>query len=291
MGYKRYGSNESVPSFNDDNNGEAVSNGILKNSSNKEIYFGIKKPKSAADSDKPWRELTTDDFDTQITSETGGCSATITKNDNDTTNKAGIIRYILSKNTTGSSRLITFKYKGTTLFEINQADTNTLIYNSEYVYVCTVGNISSVPNKIWLFAILAENGSLPNKSDLLNNYKTMVQFDSSYAGDNRKNGRTLYFSEKTLPANKTIQELKNSGVLTVVRENKVKYDTDIPYHLVLVNNNAYNAPYNIQSNIEDAFKTPYEMYVINQSDTVISYQKTIFNIFDYYYCGIYKFNS
>lgn len=119
----------------------------------------------------------------------------------------------------------------------------------------------------------------------------MVQFDSSYAGDNRKNGRTLYFSEKTLPANKTIQELKNSGVLTVVRENKVMYDTDIPYHLVLVNNNAYNAPYNIQSNIEDAFKTPYEMYVINQNDTVSSYQKTIFNIFDYYYCGIYKFNS
>lgn len=132
MGYKRYGSNESVPSFNDDNNGEAVSNGILKNSSNKEIYFGIKKPKSAADSDKPWRELTTDDFDTQITSETGGCSATITKNDNDTTNKTGIITYRLSKNTTGSSRLITFKYKGTTLFEINQAagsvDNNTYVY-------------------------------------------------------------------------------------------------------------------------------------------------------------------
>ena len=118
----------------------------------------------------------------------------------------------------------------------------------------------------------------------------MTQFDSSYTGDN-KNGRTLYFSEKTLPADKTIQELKNSGVLTVVIENKVIYNTDIPYHLVLVNNNAYNAPYNIQSNIEDAFKIPYEMYVINQNDTVSSYQKTIFNIFDDYYCGIYKFNS
>ena len=120
MGYKRYGSSQSIPNFNDDNNGEAVSNGILKNSSKKEIYFGIKKPKSAADSDKPWRELTTDDFDTQITSETGGCSATITKNDNDTTNKTGIIRYILSENTTGSTRLIAFKYKDTVLFKINQ---------------------------------------------------------------------------------------------------------------------------------------------------------------------------
>lgn len=247
------------------------------------IYFGLKD-----DNGNYEGKLIESSY--ELTSTIPGCSATISTID--LTKTAGIIKYTISKNTTSSARLITFKYKNTTLFEINQADTNTLIYNSEYVYVCTVGNISSVPNKIWLFAILAENGSLPNKSDLLNNYKTMVQFDSSYAGDNRKNGRTLYFSEKTLPANKTIQELKNSGVLTVVRENKVKYDTDIPYHLVLVNNNAYNAPYNIQSNIEDAFKTPYEMYVINQSDTVISYQKTIFNIFDYYYyCGIYKFNS
>lgn len=49
MGYKRYGSSESIPNFNDDNNGEAVSNGILKNSSKKEIYFGIKKPKTDPD--------------------------------------------------------------------------------------------------------------------------------------------------------------------------------------------------------------------------------------------------
>lgn len=246
------------------------------------IYFGLKD-----DNGNYEGKLIESSY--ELTSTIPGCSATISTID--LTKTAGIIKYTISKNTTSSARLITFKYKNTELFKINQVDTNTLIYNSEYVYVCTVGNISSAPNKIWLFAILAENGSLPNKSDLLNNYKTMVQFDSSYAGDNRKNGRTLYFLEKTLPANKTIQELKNSGVLTVVRENKVKYDTDIPYHLVLVNNNAYNAPYNIQSNIEDAFKTPYEMYVINQSDTVISYQKTIFNIFDYYYCGIYKFNS
>lgn len=247
------------------------------------IYFGLKD-----DNGNYEGKLTESSY--ELTSTIPGCSATISTIDS--TKTAGIITYTISKNTTSSARLITFKYNNTELFKINQVDTNTLIYNSEYVYICTVANISSVPEKIWLFAILTENGRVPNKSDLLNNYKTMVQFDSSYAGDNRKNGRTLYFSEKTLPANKTIQELKNSGVLTVVRENKVMlYDTDIPYHLVLVNNNAYYAPYNIQSNIEDAFKTPYEMYVINQNDTVSSYQKTIFNIFDYYYCGIYKFNS
>lgn len=247
----------------------------------KQLFFGIKKNNSIDN------ELD-DTYNRYIQSDPYVEDCVVQLYDSSYSNGKSIV-YNLSENTTGSTRLITFKYNGTVLFQINQHP-KALEYNSEYVYVCTVSKISNNPNKIWLFAILTENGRVPNKSDLLNSYKTMTQFDSSYTGNN-KNGRTLYFSEKTLPADKTIQELKNSGVLTVVRENKVIHNTDIPYHLVLVNNNAYNAPYNIQSNIEDAFKIPYEMYVINQNDTVSSYQKTIFNIFDYYYCGIYKFNS
>ena len=247
----------------------------------KQLFFGIKKNNSIDN------ELD-DTYNRYIQSDPYVEDCVVQLYDSSYSNGKSIV-YNLSENTTGSTRLITFKYNGTVLFQINQHP-KALKYNSEYVYVCTVSKISNNPNKIWLFAILTENGRVPNKSDLLNSYKTMTQFDSSYTGNN-KNGRTLYFSEKTLPADKTIQELKNSGVLTVVRENKVMYNTDIPYHLVRVNNNAYNAPYDIQSNIEDAFKIPYEMYVINQNDTVSSYQKTIFNIFDYYYCGIYKFNS
>lgn len=247
----------------------------------KQLFFGIKKNNSIDN------ELD-DTYNRYIQSDPYVEDCVVQLYDSSYSNGKSIV-YNLSENKTGSTRLITFKYNGTVLFQINQHP-KALEYNSEYVYVCTVNKISNNPNKIWLFAILTENGRVPNKSDLLNSYKTMTQFDSSYTGNN-KNGRTLYFSEKTLPADKTIQELKNSGVLTVVIENKVIYNTDIPYHLVLVNNNAYNAPYNIQSNIEDAFKIPYEMYVINQNDTVSSYQKTIFNIFDYYYCGIYKFNS
>lgn len=247
----------------------------------KQLFFGIKKNNSIDN------ELD-DTYNKYIQSDPYVKDCVVQLYDSSYSNGKSIV-YNLSENKTGSTRLITFKYNGTVLFQINQSP-EVLEYNSEYVYVCTVSNISNSPNNIWLFAILTENGRVPNKSDLLNSYKTMTQFDSSYTGNN-KNGRTLYFSEKTLPADKTIQELKNSGVLTVVRENKVMYNTDIPYHLVRVNNNAYNAPYDIQSNIEDAFKIPYEMYVIIQNDTVSSYQKTIFNIFDYYYCGIYKFNS
>ena len=247
----------------------------------KQLFFGIKKNNSIDN------ELD-DTYNRYIQSDPYVKDCVVQLYDSSYSNGKSIV-YNLSENTTGSTRLITFKYNGTVLFQINQHP-KALEYNSEYVYVCTVSNISNNPNNIWLFAILTENGRVPNKSDLLNSYKTMTQFDNSYTG-NYKNGRTLYFSEKTLPADKTIQELKNSGVLTVVRENKVIYNTDIPYHLVRVNNNEYNAPYDIQSNIEDAFKIPYEMYVINQNDTVSSYQKTIFNIFDDYYCGIYKFNS
>lgn len=247
----------------------------------KQLFFGIKKNNSIDN------ELD-DTYNRYIQSDPYVEDCVVQLYDSSYSNGKSIV-YNLSENKTGSTRLITFKYNGTVLFQINQHP-KALEYNSEYVYVCTVSKISNNPNKIWLFAILTENGRVPNKSDLLNSYKTMTQFDSSYTGNN-KNGRTLYFSEKTLPADKTIQELKNSGVLTVVRENKLIHNTDIPYHLVLVNNNAYNAPYNIQSNIEDAFKIPYEMYVINQNDTVSSYQKIIFNIFDDYYCGIYKFNS
>lgn len=247
----------------------------------KQLFFGIKKNNSIDN------ELD-DTYNRYIQSDPYVEDCVAQLYDSSYSNGKSIV-YNLSENKTGSTRLITFKYNGTVLFQINQHP-KALKYNSEYVYVCTVSKISNSPNNIWLFAILTENGRVPNKSDLLNSYKTMTQFDSSYTG-NYKNGRTLYFSEKTLPADKTIQELKNSGVLTVVRENKVMYNTDIPYHLVRVNNNAYNAPYDIQSNIKDAFKIPYEMYVINQNDTVSSYQKTIFNIFDDYYCGIYKFNS
>jgi len=40
-------------------------------------------------------------------------------------------------------------------------------------------------------------------------------FNTTYSGS----GLMLYFSNVTLPENKTIKELKDDGILTVVREN------------------------------------------------------------------------
>ena len=209
MGYKRYGSSDSIPTFNDDNNGEAVSNGILKNSSKKEIYFGIKKPKSAADSDKPWRELTTDDFDTQITSETAGCSATITKNNNDTTNKTGIIRYTLSKNTSGNSRLITFNYKGTTLFIINQ---NTSINDDDKIYVyfrtwkaLTLGNTYVVCTRNDITDLTAYDFTTSSINNTIINTNTSTDI-VLYHVTNNKDISNIFQNKtiKTLISNKTL---------------------------------------------------------------------------------------
>ena len=214
MGYKRYGNSGSVPTFNDDNNGEAVSNGILKNSSKKEIYFGIKKPKSAADSDKPWRELTTDDINTQITSETAGCYATITKNNNDTTNKTGIIRYILSKNTTGSSRLITFNYKGTTLFTINQ---NTSINDDDKIYVYF---------RTWKALTLGNTYVVCTRNDITDltdyDFTTNVLINNTFINTNTSTDIVLYH----VTNNKDISNIfQNKTIKTLISNKTLTYDS------------------------------------------------------------------
>lgn len=132
MGYKRYGSSSSIPTFNDDNNGEAVSNGILKNSSKKEIYFGIAKPKGSDN----FRSLQNSDFTKGLQTKTDGCTATLTS----IVNKLNIgqIRYNLSANTTGVIRNITFKYNNIDLFTIKQqskeVDNNTYVYLRYWVF-------------------------------------------------------------------------------------------------------------------------------------------------------------
>lgn len=205
------------------------------------------------------------------------------------------IVYNLSENTTGSTRLITFKYNGTVLFKINQ-NPKELTYNSENVYICVVPSISEAPKNIWLFAKFSD--SLPRPDT---DYKTMTEFDSSYTGDEpekKYNGRTWYFSEHTLPARKTLKELKESNILTAIHENttftaNTNYDTDIPYHLVQVNRTDANTPYNILSDKSEAFKKEYLMCSIGSSNTVCPYQhKPKFNVFDNsYYYGIYKYNN
>ena len=59
MGYKRYGNSGSVPTFNDDNNGEAVLNGILTMCQNDRLMNS---------SDKKWQlpEMTRFDMESEM---------------------------------------------------------------------------------------------------------------------------------------------------------------------------------------------------------------------------------
>ena len=214
MGYKRYGSSDSIPTFNDDNNGEAVSNGILKNSANKEIYFGIKKPKTDPDEKKSWRELTTDDFDTQITSETAGCYATITKNNNDTTNKTGIIRYTLSKNTSGNSRIITFNYKGTTLFTINQ---NTSINDDDKIYVYF---------RTWKALTLGNTYVVCTRNDITDltdhDFTTNLIINNTFINTNTSTDIVLYHVTNNIDISNIFQ---NKTIKTLISNKTLTYDS------------------------------------------------------------------
>lgn len=279
MGYKRYGSSNSIPTFNDDNNGEAVSNGILKNSSNKEIYFGIKKPKSAADSDKPWRGLTTDDFDTQITSETDGCYATITKNDNDTTNKTGIIRYILSKNTTDSTRLIAFKYKDTVLFKINQ-DRSAEPQDPEIlVYILTYK-----PTALEILSVFSEDNPDRQYNIQVTEYE---QCKMTFTSEEKNTYVCVYYSAKDIiHNNKTLNQLIQDGVLT--------YKSGIQIHSNFGNSIIKQWPkqVKINNNISkiNIINEKTKMYVYNKTSND-TYVRESDNIMCFEAGGIYKYKE
>lgn len=275
MGYKRYGSSTSAPTF-DEGEYEAVTAKLQDMNTAKIIYFGIKKPKSAADSDKPWRELTTDDFDTQITSDTDGCSATITQNTNDLTNKTGIITYTLSKNTTGSTRLITFNYKGTTLFTITQdagpVDNNTYVYLRYWVFnKSTYENIITSANnttQLYRFSISINkeddnayisyetwktSGNIiyhvTNNEDLTNIFSTATSIKNLV-----DNGTLTYVAGKNFD-NNTISSIikfptkmyENENTLISVNDNSIVYIYSGNYEATVNANDYYFDKNNIHS--------------------------------------------
>lgn len=220
MGYKRYGSSTNVPNF-DEEEYEAVTAQLQDRQTTKHIYFGIKKPKTDPDGKKSWRELTEDDFNTQIESDTVGCSATITKNNNDTTNKTGIITYRLSANTTGSSRVIKFNYKGTKLFTITQdpgaEDNNTYVYLRQwkgYEYQLLPTNSYRI----------AAKGDLQDYTfnDSLSLEEDEIEIETWDPGSGAYNGNILYHVTNNkditdiFTYNIKINELVKLGILTYV---------------------------------------------------------------------------
>lgn len=236
MGYKRYGSSDSAPNFNDDNNGEAVSDGILKNDSKKEIYFGIAKPKKSNN----FRNLQNSDFTKGLQSDTVGCTATLTSISNKLT--IGQIRYNLSANTTGVIRNIIFKYNNIDLFHITQQskiDDNIYIYLRLFNYQYDICIVSKSTDYIGFADV-----SIPDyaKEIILNGVR----------------GNNLYFhvsnnKEDVINSinNKSITSLISSGVLTYVSGrnfNNNEYNlTKAP--IKMVSSYTYNSSLNI--NLEE----------------------------------------
>ena len=288
MGYKRY---SDTKIFTVDNS-EATT-GVLKKTTDKYIYFGIAKPKGSNN----FRNLNQTDLDKGIQSDTEGCSGTITYTSSKS--NVGIINYALSANTTNADRTIIFKYNNIELFQILQKyNGDNLIYESDNIYVCIIPQMSTSADKAYLFVGLQDYR--PNQAQLdANNYKTMAGtkgFNTTYSGS----GKMLYFSNIILPENKTIKELKDSGLLTVIRENNAfistsDYNNQKPYHIEKVNTPAtLNGLYDFSddSKKSDAFKGEYSMYATAQDGTGLVYGSIRFNIFNNsYYYGVYKYNN
>lgn len=132
-------------------------------STGKQLFFGIRKNNSIDN------DLGDNYYDQLIPeSQVDGCSGQLTQS---SYSNGRTIVYSLSENTTGSTRLITFKYNGTVLFQINQ-NPKELTYNPENVYICVVPSISNSPKNIWIFANFSD--SLPRPDQLNTDYKTMT---------------------------------------------------------------------------------------------------------------------
>lgn len=227
--YKRVGTSNVKPQFNEEE-GEAVSAELKNRDTNKNIYFGIKKSKNDSDSVKPWRVLTDADFSIQITSDTDGCSATITKNTSDSTNKTGIITYSLSKNSTGSQRLITFKYKNTELFKILQDPAST--DNNTYVYLRFWRGYEYQLSSINSYRI-ATTGDLDeytfNDTLQLDEFKCVIYEWNN--GGGQYDGNILYHVTNNkditniFTYNIRINQLVNLGILTYVSGKNFNTDT------------------------------------------------------------------
>ena len=231
------------------------------------IYFGLKD-----DNGNYEGKLIESSY--ELTSTIPGCSATISTID--LTKTAGIIKYTISKNTTSSSRLITFKYKGTTLFEINQAagpvDNNTYVYLRYWVFdKSTYENIITSANNTtqlyrFSFGINKEDDNayisyetwktsgniiyhVTNNEDLTNIFNTATSIKNLV-----DNGTLTYVAGKNFD-NNTISSIikfptkmyENENTLISVNDNSIVYIYSGKYEATVDANDYYFDKNNIHS--------------------------------------------
>lgn len=138
-----------------------------------------------------------------LDSDTSGCSARAYLMSND--NTGALIRFSLNKCT--ADRIITFSYKNTPIFKINQTYEKKETYQTFYIFsISSIGIGNS-------FALFENNNVLPNSFDMNQTNKINMYMGN---GVTQTNGIILfYFCNTPYILNFiTVEELINSGKLT-----------------------------------------------------------------------------
>ncbi len=140
-------------------------------------------------------------YSATLDSDVTGCSAKLSRSDT----TGALIKYSLNKCT--KDRIITFIYKNTPIFKINQTYEKKEIYQTFYIFsISSIGIGNS-------FALFENNNVLPNSFDMNQTNKILMYIGN---GVNQTNGIILfYFCNTPYVLNFiTVEELINSGKLT-----------------------------------------------------------------------------
>ena len=167
----------------------------------KDVYLGYE------DTNKIFTNKLSSIITTQVhadlDSDTSGCSAKAYLMSND--NTGALIRFSLNKCT--KDRIITFSYKNTPIFKINQTYEKKETYQTFYIFsISSIGSGNS-------FALFENNNVLPNSFDMNLTNKIHMYMDNNVI---QFNGIILfYFCNTPYILNFiTVEELINSGKLT-----------------------------------------------------------------------------
>lgn len=140
-------------------------------------------------------------FSDTLDSDVTGCSAKLSRSDT----TGALIKYSLNKCT--KDRIITFSYKNTPIFKINQIYEKQETYQTFYIFsISSIGIGNS-------FALFENNNVLPNSFDMNQTNKILMYIGN---GVTQTNGIILFYFCNTpyVLTFITVEELINSGKLT-----------------------------------------------------------------------------
>ena len=242
-------------------------------SSGKQLFFGIRKNNSIDNDlgDNYYDQLRPDP-------QVDGCSGQLTQS---SYSNGRTIVYSLSENTTGSTRLIAFKYKDTVLFKINQTAKQETPKPQEpeiLVYI-----LMYKPTALQILSVYSEDH--PDSRYNIPPFTEYEQCKMTFTLEEKNKYVCVYYSAKDIiHNNKTLNQLIQDGVLT--------YKSGIQIHSNFGNSIIKQWPKQVKINNNTSkisiINEKTKMYVYNETSND-TYVRESDNILCFEKGGIYKY--